>query len=963
MKLKTFRKYYLNQNEKGFTDFINSVMKTNPDYVVPVAKKCCRLLKDIKINQETKEKIYYKQYFIFNNVDLKGKKIAVIDDAVKNASTLSEHRSYFEKKGAQVQTYAFVGKKKWYDCTIENYDKNAIAFHLLNDAEYETYIFQQAQYISNQKTLCFDNEHLAFRLNISNENYELLCSELNNLGYVEIIDSDNNQIEKITLDADRFFSEIPYFLNENIQMGFINKLRLTYSFEENTLLIFPLSFPKWSNAKTTILDFSNIPFSLPFDACESNIEKSYFNICFLYSISLFKAFFQKTNTFFDSSPVLLDVDLKHYLKQEKVNNIIHSVSHFIINNNQQYTFQKNFYLPHNQKSFKSIDPKKIYTELKSKYDKRIKNNKAILGTHFYMPISKMALKYGYSYNLSSALDYLCDLGSIVSKNNYNRRTDICERVFRSGEVNPSINLQKSKVIVPLAIRVLGKTDTKENTVFSNATKTVKSIANFVVDFPDNDHSFYNKPYLFGPVPHVKDTLNPESNSSIYNKKEEFSKYYTFDDKKFKTLNHNVIIEDIKKNLTSNEISQYRSYFKLLSKITKLFGKDRILTSLAICRDEYHYKTYIIYNITNCLDALGRCVSKISSCDFGNNLSIANEHAESSRDKLSMAESFSQDFKKIIDNFSFDDEVYEMLDHIISNNYFEEDNILNTANQFAPLIFSMSGLVELLFFLKYFDRNKYKTCLRYLKKAQINCQPLLSIYNPSKKNKRVSDLTEEDINEMKKYASDILKQAINFYYRIPNSSKTLEDVTNRNRRTVNSAVEIVTRKSWKQITMIYTDLTGYSNKNEYEIDDCLNKYYTKVGKICRSKNGAIISPRGTKDDSLTFIFEDMISAVTAAEELLRYNTNIKIGISCAEIDVNNISKSVNRCWKDVKMCAELKTQTFTNQNNLICSCNSNFGDQLILESIEGLDNPKYYLCSINPTRTLLNDKSYKENVYE
>lgn len=98
----TFTKYY-----QGFKQFINSILESKPDYIVPVEKKGCKLLRYSydTFSDEIKDRIHYLQYFENNNIACKDKLIAIIDDATKYTSTLARYRKFFESMGAKVATY------------------------------------------------------------------------------------------------------------------------------------------------------------------------------------------------------------------------------------------------------------------------------------------------------------------------------------------------------------------------------------------------------------------------------------------------------------------------------------------------------------------------------------------------------------------------------------------------------------------------------------------------------------------------------------------------------------------------------------------------------------------------------------------------------------------------------------------------------------------------------------------
>lgn len=109
--MNTFDHHY--QYFKAFED---KLLSSNPDYIVPVAKKGCKLLKaSNRFGKISPEIIKYRTYFELNNVSLKGKRISVFDDATQYTSTLQEYRTYFENLGAEVRTFSFIGHENLYE--------------------------------------------------------------------------------------------------------------------------------------------------------------------------------------------------------------------------------------------------------------------------------------------------------------------------------------------------------------------------------------------------------------------------------------------------------------------------------------------------------------------------------------------------------------------------------------------------------------------------------------------------------------------------------------------------------------------------------------------------------------------------------------------------------------------------------------------------------------------------------
>lgn len=102
--MNTFKKY-----SKNIPGFYEEILNSMPDYIVPVERKGCKLIRLLQSeHREEIPQIRYKQYFDNVKPELSGKRVAVIDDASKYTSSLFEYRQYFEALGAEVSTYSFV---------------------------------------------------------------------------------------------------------------------------------------------------------------------------------------------------------------------------------------------------------------------------------------------------------------------------------------------------------------------------------------------------------------------------------------------------------------------------------------------------------------------------------------------------------------------------------------------------------------------------------------------------------------------------------------------------------------------------------------------------------------------------------------------------------------------------------------------------------------------------------------
>ena len=130
--MNTFNYYY-----KHFKKFEEKIISWKPDYIVPVAKKGCKLLKASNRFEDIDPfLIKYRAYFELNDISVKGKKISIVDDATQFTSTLQEYRTYFENLGAEVRTFSFVGHENLYEGKKWSCDTKAEIEHFLPDRAY-----------------------------------------------------------------------------------------------------------------------------------------------------------------------------------------------------------------------------------------------------------------------------------------------------------------------------------------------------------------------------------------------------------------------------------------------------------------------------------------------------------------------------------------------------------------------------------------------------------------------------------------------------------------------------------------------------------------------------------------------------------------------------------------------------------------------------------------------------------
>ena len=335
--MNTFEKHY-----QDFPKFIEKIMSWPPDYVVPVAKKGCKLLKASNaFNTTQQNQIKYRSYFLLNQLSVKNKKIAIIDDATQFTATLLEYRRFFENMGAIVRTFSFVGNEKLFDGKRRMYDEETEIEKFLPEPVYQEYILQQSYYLLDYGNH-FDLDHLIFEIPLPTDKFEQFLAELRQRGVLLFLEDYflQKKIRRFSLNEFTFFNSLPYFSHESVNLGSIKKLKFAYSEEDQKLFFSPLVFPTWdfhqSNLNGSL--FQGLPFTLPFKM-PNHIDKKnkgvllqiYNNIYFTYVASLAKAFVQELQSFYDVSNKL-DVkrnDLDATLGKQETDKLLNSVKGFL----------------------------------------------------------------------------------------------------------------------------------------------------------------------------------------------------------------------------------------------------------------------------------------------------------------------------------------------------------------------------------------------------------------------------------------------------------------------------------------------------------------------------------------------------------------------------------------------------------------------------------------------------------
>lgn len=499
---------------KSFKQLIKEIEQCKPDYYVPVARKSCKLLKSLKLPKDS-SRVFYRKYFEFNaeTLDLKGKKIAVIDDSCHQRAALAEHRKFFEEKGAKVKTFSFAGLNLKASQGEFSYDTKAKVRHIFSLPAYNEYLIQQDEFLQIQGTpLDIDHLVLRFELSINNGEIDSFLTKLRNYGYVYRIDQDRlpPSLMKFALDQP-YFDEGKYLqIDSGLSIEGVRKIRFFVNKGLSKLYVIPMIFSALSSKfccpdkcplKNPIVCLHKLLMSSPKSKGIKEI------ICF-YCLSLnlsaalakcfFQVFSEESSLKFNTDSLNIDsLDYERFFGYPMAKKIINIILDFI------QSKQADYGKPLVPISTSRVPPgfivgtcssKLIYllrSYLRRGYERKKGRLKSALGVHFSLSFSEILKKYNEipRWYLSQNLDFLCDHGILTPS--IDCKKGVWLRTYRTGEgdkANPStMKVKRTQFIIPFAIT----TTVEQLKLIEKGVRPfllTKLLANFVIDHDQDQHN-------------------------------------------------------------------------------------------------------------------------------------------------------------------------------------------------------------------------------------------------------------------------------------------------------------------------------------------------------------------------------------------------------------------------------------------------------------------------------------------
>jgi hypothetical protein len=465
----------------SYKEFVEDIIDWNPDYIVPVARKSCKLFHAVDdLFQQVKRIIYYRDYFeLFSSDVIVNKKIAVVDDAAHHASTLREYRDFFEKEKAIVQTFAFIGHQRLKQSKNENYDSKAIIKNYLSEAAYQEYLLLQSSYLI-MNGAHQDLDHLVVEIDTEDAKPELidrLITLLRTFGYVyELPPEYEGTAKRFGIHQPDFFVIENFLPDDSVRGDFVQKIKFSFLHKKKQLLCALMVFPKmlpnafcpWGKS---------LKFQLPFDLpCQKFLglckERKINKLCYQFTSLILSTILGKQfiQTLKRVDAQMLDLfntfeikkgDLVRYLGEEIGIYLVDKISNFIKNHESTNNFaltptngsiSHDSIVPESSLSYKNVPL--LLERLRKGYEEEVKR-KGRVGVHYTLSVEDLlATNSGiYPLVLTEILDEKCDVGILVpmteEKNGWWRRT------YRTGEPT-ELQWKRTTYLIPWVIHIFSE---------------------------------------------------------------------------------------------------------------------------------------------------------------------------------------------------------------------------------------------------------------------------------------------------------------------------------------------------------------------------------------------------------------------------------------------------------------------------------------------------------------------------
>lgn len=933
--------------------FVDRVLEFKPTHIVPVAKKGAKLLR--LSPRVPGALIRYREFFLFSDIDLRGARVAVVDDATQHTSGLKEHREFFKRLGVEdedIGTFSFVGHAQLFEGRRWKYDARAHIEVYLPDPVYQEYILQQSRHLLATGNH-FDIDHLVYELPFKEAELATLLQQLQGIGLV--LASDNSHLDanvlRFALDATRFFDSVPFLQLPSVKAGTLRKLKFAYRRNAQTLAFAPLVFPTWifKDQPLPAGVFAEVPFHLPLDPQyrpkppqNRSLFRTYFNICATYQVALLKATMQRADQLASRlhEAHFRGSDLAALVGHVGADRFLASAKHFLssetaINFAQQARPAYHRVL---QKRHRLRDFAEVVDALRDGYARAVRARRRRIGVHYHLDADTLFSRYVDATDLSAKLDHFCDLGVIVA-GNIERAGTIC-RGYRSGEPNADYSWKRTQLIIPVAIDAFaagsGRAGKRPGPTVLN-----KLIANLQFDYPRRAypelHCFIGEPYRFGTLVRVSHDLRAPTRPTLYETKK-ISPYYRYseDDKQFSVRNFPQVLKQLRVYFDDRQevpYSELVAYIRFLVQAYRSRQHVDILNALSICREENYFYSHIVHNVRASASILALCgdmrrayvLSRVDSAAVGPvprtrqyiaDLKEARNEAESASEKLRLAGEFPNMLDSVVGPLGKKPEFVKIVERI-EGNYTPFTARLTQELPLIAEIVSLESALANSWLAAETQEVKYTRAM--LSPSVYEALANSGISAPTSALDSFAPGTQDLIDRLLGVIDAKLRL-------LPEEEPLLESriQSEERNRARNRAVAYVYEHQLDSVCILYADFTGLRRVPEPK-EDVVGLYYNACRQAGQRRGGVRLYGGSGGDDAFVWIFPTADHAILCAAEIKRAFAadlflrafDVKFGLSAAQLG-DEKEELVIRCWGNAKDCCEFKSTTFRNRGHFLVS---------------------------------------------
>jgi hypothetical protein len=892
-----------------FQSLLEKIVQWNPDYIVPVGRKAGKIFR-MGLPPQFYNRVFYKEYFDFTHSDPKSKKVAVVDDSIRYASSLREHRDYFERKGADVKTYAFVAHLGLKDGSHVCYDREVIIpeHNYLSEPAYEDYVRLESEYLI-ENGFYQDLNHLIVEvaLNFQGNGKSSVERLLRNSGYVYDVAPYDVGLGRFSIDRPDFFTRRSKLLPGARFVDGINKVRFHVTLDR--IVFVPMVLPRVKTSNLCPIPQLGTPFELPCAYLRGPSHKvdelCYWSFSLLLSAEMGRTLvtFLKSNVFEEPALVeavkrlsVKDLDFVRYLGVAPGRKLASDIQEFMLRDN--YAPGKalvdglaNFLIHDGEvigRSFSNQSIVKILEYLRSGYEEACRKAGTRVGIHFARPLKDLQrVSDAHHLVCMEMLDWLCDLGVLVPV--IDSSANSIERMWRAGEVEIP-EWVRTTYLVPLAIRVASD-ELQSGKPIAHATLLEKMLANFAYDYPPDVplhrplHCLRRDEDMEGTTVSAQHALRAPKKVSIYNSRG-LGGRYSFNkppgQRSYFECNPNSLkgLEKYFGDDTKVTISELIAYFSFLAAVSKKYGAVDALTSLSICRNPDVFLNHAKHNFALWFQYFGEfldnCGPPYSEDKRKGPLHKSGEAANAGLAKIEYWKGFGKFFQEVRNEFTdmrFMTPVRRISLNIESKSL--EPAVLEEIERIFRIMNAFTGAVLARVLPDHLHRKQDEVVGWALGEFE-RCG-----FRHDFEHMLVA--THDEFLNLVRPAYDELFRLVQ---KLPKS--VLESEARRQAEYAkiaeNKAVAIVKEKGWVSACFTYVDLSGFRQAGP-DAAGMISDMYDKSNEIAVEFGGFCANPEPSGNDFLLFVTDDVLrclrmsSACMAEYEKIRIP--IKMGLARAE----------------------------------------------------------------------------------